>query len=109
MQPRMKKLNLRDLWVKSGKLTLPKPSRKARATAVASEDGDGDMSILSEQQREYVKARYTQVTNSNKHLEPNDDGYITQDDLRDEFNSEFGVNKSIRSYYRIWNEHEADY
>lgn len=106
----MKKLNIRDLLIKSGKLTAPQPTNtKGRAKASNQCDGEGDMSSLTEEQRLYVQDRYLEVTAHNKHLDINDEGYITQDMLRDEFNSKFGVNKSIRSYYRIWNEDETDY
>jgi len=105
----MKKLNLRDRLLKSGKLHPPKPTRKTKASAADSSDGEGDMSILSEEQKTHIRERYLEVTEHNESFEPEDNDYITQENLRDEFNSLFGVNKSIRSYYRIWNEHEADY
>lgn len=106
----MKKFNLRDRLSTSGKLHAPEKPTKSKARSRAKdEDGDGDTTVLSDEQREYVKSRYLEVHEANQSLTPDHADYVTQDMLRDEFNAEFGVSKSIRSYYRIWSENDSDY
>lgn len=106
----MKKFNLRDRLAASGKLHAPEKTTKTRVSKKArDEDGDGDTTILTDEQREYVKSRYLEVHEDNQKLTPDHADYVTQDMLRDEFNAEFGVTKSIRSYYRIWSENDSDY
>lgn len=106
----MKKFNLRDRLATSGKLHAPeKPIKASTRKKVSAEDGDGDTTVLSDEQRDYVKSRYLEVHEANQLLTPDHADYVTQDMLRDEFNAEFGVSKSIRSYYRIWSENDSDY
>lgn len=99
-----KKFNLRDRLLSSGKLTVPEPKKRTKRE---SSDGSGDMCSLTEEQKSYARERYHEVNASNSNLTPSDEGYITQDQLRDELNDCFGVDKSIRSYFRIWNQDET--
>jgi len=97
MLPRktMKKQNFQG---KFGKLSSS-PVKKSSVPT-----GSKDLCTLTVEQKQHVRTRYFEVLEHNSNLSEHDDDYITQDDLKDEFNELFGVSKSIRSYYRIWNE-----
>lgn len=100
MKSPLTRKNLKGLF-NSGKIQPPK---KTSIPDLA----EGDTNLLTEEQKDYVRKRHNEILLANENLTPNDEGYITQEHLRDELNALFGVNKSVRSYYRIWEYHDSD-
>lgn len=94
----MKKQNFKG---KFGKLSNSPKTQKS-CTAVST--GDKDTYVFNGEQKSFIRNRYYEVLELNADKSEHDINYITQEDLKNEFNEYFGVNKSIRSYYRIWNE-----
>lgn len=97
MLPRrtMKKQNLKGKFASIGS----SPAKKSKPVS----NHDADMTSFTDEQKQHVIDRYNEITVNNSYLNEHDEAYITQDALRDELNEFFGVNKSVRSYYRIWN------
>ena len=97
MLPRriMKKQNLKG---KFGSIDSS-PVKRSKPT----ENVDADMTQLTDEQKQHVIDRYNEITVNNSYLSEHDEQYVTQEALKDELNEFFGVSKSVRSYYRIWN------